>query len=173
MSVYTVKGGMPPGIVKAELKKLGVTQTRVAKWLGVRPQTLNLWLKHLDANRLVERRHCEAILTAAHCIKAGIKEPSELILNTLEWQKGEWSSSGKWVSANGAKPAANSHQQLLEVEGLRKQIARLEQALEFYADHTSYMIDGPAVRRGAIYHRPVMDDGGTIARKALGEKGER
>lgn len=49
-------------------------------------------------------------------------------------------------------------------------------ALDFYADYSSYMLpaeDKRGVRRGlafAVYARPILDDGGRRARMALGEE---
>lgn len=166
------KAAMAPGLIKRELRTLKVTQKAVAEWLGVSQSTVNYWMSNTGPSRLVDRKHTEAILIAARCIAKGILVPSQAILDTLEWQYGE--GRGDYDrTAPKARPDREVAHHRIELEGLRKQIARLEKALEFYADHTHYMLDGPAVRRGAIYHRPVMDDGGTIARKALGEKGER
>lgn len=59
-----------------------------------------------------------------------------------------------------------------EVRHLRKHIAKLERALNYYADYGHYMLpERPTFsdRKGAVYVRSILDDGGRRARVALGE----
>lgn len=64
-----------------------------------------------------------------------------------------------------------------EIRALRESLRECKKALDFYADYSTYMLpreDLPGVghRAGFIYVRPILDDGGRRARRALGEEAD-
>lgn len=64
-----------------------------------------------------------------------------------------------------------------EISALRAKLRRYKQALDFYADYPVYML--PAEDRPGMWHsptatyaRPILNDGGRRARRALGEEAD-
>lgn len=64
-----------------------------------------------------------------------------------------------------------------EIRALRESLRKAHRALDFYADYATYMLPSEDFRGGArsgdaIYIRPILEDGGARARRALGEEAE-
>lgn len=163
---------VPKEEIREAIWRAKLTQTAVAKWLGISQSAIAHWL----SKPRVSVRHAEAIFVAIRAIGEGVKKPTPEILETLQWQR--YANSGVEESASDKEARqlrGNVADLKHELDGLRSQIARMETALQFYARYDNYMIpakESLMMREGAVYHRPILDDGGRTARVALGEAGE-
>lgn len=169
-------GPMKPAEIRRIMRADRVTQAAVSAFLDVERSTVSWCLRLGGAGRTVPRKQAEAILFAAHHIAQGITEPPEGALDAIEWTREDGMGTERSRSpapVRTVKAVSPSKQDT--INDLKRHVAKLEKALDFYADYSAYTTESESAsgrRRLSghkIYRRPVLDDGGEIAREALGE----